>query len=837
MSRWAVVVGINAYDLPGASLQGAVSDAARTCRWLLDPAGGNVPPPQLLLGLHPTAATPTVDADCAQAFAQLRPLPCANKDQIVDLFHRVVQKSGGEGERLYVYYSGHGLQYEPTPGRFESAIVAPDCDALHPDRSITVTSILEYFEATGFLDQFFIFDACRNVPWKGRFEAGRISVGPPCDPPAAAPQQFVCLATSKGSIAAELRATGQEGGAFTEALLRGLAGDGTAKSFDLAAGRFVVRWNRLFEFVCRDVQSRRQTLPDGEQLVQVPRDEGSKRGANRTADPELWSVDVATASFPPVELKLRIEPGTAAAACSLVVDDLSDPLGRSELEPPATGTVSLQLPPRLYRVLPSSRSPSLRPTKPKGEVVELMSPGEVELRFEPQVPGAVAPGAGSGVAKSGVSGRPATLAVDPGDALIPWELLDASGGVVAARTGPAEIQTPPGVYRVRAALPESEPVESIVDLDAGELERLQLALPAPGEAVTRLATQVPFPSDRGRLQLSEALGWIAGVELSTTLALAATVAAAPGDPGFGHKLRAVGLLPVDQLLGADSDSGLVVTVGTEASESGLPGGASAIDELRAVRIGCWPVGAVPGQPRDALLLRGSAPAIAQWAAAGARGHVWLGIAAPDRAPVVFAVYVPKDRILSLVLQRRSNGDVCVYQFTPRRSDELAAALRHTRRLELAQRYMLRGRYDYPADPGQLLEDLADDPMAMLLAGYLWQRQGHHDLARRSAERLLERYPDWSDPHLICAEAAVASRDENTARVEYAAALRAGLPVFAGGFARLWQAATRRGLQHASPWCSSDVVGRRVPGLLWTALASISAASARRGDGTLGPGGR
>src|SRR5262249_43707342 len=159
---------------------------------------------------------------------------------------------GGEGERLYVYFSGHGLQYEVTPDRFESAIVAPDCDLMHPDRSLTISSILDYFEGTGFLDQFFFIDACRNVPWSGRFEAGRVATGPPCGPPAVAPQQFVCLATSKGKAAVELKAAGQEGGAFTDALARGLAGEGNAKAFDQETDRFIVRWNRLFEFVCAD---------------------------------------------------------------------------------------------------------------------------------------------------------------------------------------------------------------------------------------------------------------------------------------------------------------------------------------------------------------------------------------------------------------------------------------------------------------------------------------------------------------------------------------------------------------------------------------------------------
>lgn len=138
-----------------------------------------------------------------------------------------------------------------------------------------------------------------------------------------------------------------------------------------------------------------------------------------------------------------------------------------------------------------------------------------------------------------------------------------------------------------------------------------------------------------------------------------------------------------------------------------------------------------------------------------------------------------------------------------------------------QRYMLRGRYDYPLKPDDLFGERPDDPMGTLLAAYLWQRRGEQGRALELAARLIEHDPDWSDPHVIRAEA-LARRDEAAATDAYKQALNAGIPIFAGGLARLWQAVLRLNIQHPRRVALEHVVANRVSGVLWTAATSLPA---------------
>lgn len=825
-SRWAVVVGLNDYAIPGASLKGAARDAVRICQWLLDSAGGGVPQSQLILALHPVAC---ILGDPLDSLVNaLRPVPCPNKDAIVDLLIRIVQKSGGEGERLYVYFSGHGLQYEATPDRFESAIVAPDCDSLHPDRSLTVTSILEYFEATGFLDQFFFFDACRNVPWSGRFEAGRVSLGPPCNPPSVAPQQFVCLATSKGKAAVELNASGEEGGAFTDALLRGLEGQGTAKAFDQERDCFVVRWNRMFEYVCGEVQVVQRTLANGEKLVQVPRDEGSKRGANRTADPELWSVAAASATFPTATLSVRIVPPEAVAGCHITATDLYDgDAPPTEHHPPTTSPTLMPLAPRWYRVFP--KSTGFYYAKRSGLPVELMASREISLHLEPgfslheppPAPSAAPRGPTRGAPSRPQPTQPASLIIDPDDSLTPWELLDASGREVGRGVGYQTRSVKPGIYTLRCVTPESSPVETLIDLQAGG-ERLPVSIAAapPSAAVRNLAQRAGFFLEEGahhRIRLSEELGMVGNVELSTTLALAATVATFTRDPGFGHKLRNINLSSLPTEFPSGTKASIMVVFGAEELAPSSVALTPA-QELAAVRVAWWPSGSSPsfeGRPID---IRGAAPAIGQWFTFSQPGHGWLAIFAPGRAPILLNLFLPDRYVLTVIVHRFANGQIGIYLHSPRLGDASPHALQQARFLDLVQRYMLRGRYDYPAEPGDLLKNRPDDPVGALVAAYLSQRRGDQDRTLGLVTNLLERYPGWSDLHLIRGEA-LAQRDGSAAQQAYRQALNAGVPIFAGGLARLWQAVLRLNLEHPRRAALEQTVAARMPGVLWTAVTA------------------
>ena len=120
---------------------------------------------------------------------------------------------------MFFYYAGHGLA---------SRITFSDEDALVPadfvqglKEAISVQSILRYFQATQFRNQFFILDACRDL---GFDEAVLRQLEPrKPDPSKPAVQQFVFYATSPG-----LRAV--DNGTLTEVLLDGLSGKGRTRS-------------------------------------------------------------------------------------------------------------------------------------------------------------------------------------------------------------------------------------------------------------------------------------------------------------------------------------------------------------------------------------------------------------------------------------------------------------------------------------------------------------------------------------------------------------------------------------------------------------------------------
>jgi len=167
VANWAVVVGVDRYWSDAAHLKGAVRDALAMREWLLDPPGGDVPADnlQLVLAPGPNGAQPEADVEWA----------LGTKANIIVAINDLMQLSGGQGERLYFYFAGHGLTARVS-NRDESALLGTDFTSINTDNSIALRSLWEYFETTQFADQFFFVDACRNVPPWGEgaeFELGR----------------------------------------------------------------------------------------------------------------------------------------------------------------------------------------------------------------------------------------------------------------------------------------------------------------------------------------------------------------------------------------------------------------------------------------------------------------------------------------------------------------------------------------------------------------------------------------------------------------------------------------------------------------------------------------
>lgn len=242
MAHWAIVIGINDYWNPNANLRGAVPDAVELVRWLLDKKGGDVPAKNLFLLTRPTPPR-LPDGVTLPPLITRRD---ATKDDLIEVIDKLIEKSEGQGERLFFCFSGHGLINHQN-FTDEQALVMADFSPRRPDNAITLSSIRDFFGNTGFAEQFFFIDACRNMldvdaefrladfPFPGVPDAARLQNV----------SQYSLFATTPRLRAVELG----ERGAFTGLLLKGLRGAGKAKIYDNESEEYLVTVDRLFTYV------------------------------------------------------------------------------------------------------------------------------------------------------------------------------------------------------------------------------------------------------------------------------------------------------------------------------------------------------------------------------------------------------------------------------------------------------------------------------------------------------------------------------------------------------------------------------------------------------------
>jgi tetratricopeptide (TPR) repeat protein len=373
MADWALIIGINHYTARDACLKGAVRDALQMRDWLRDRAGVPKHNQLLLLGQSPEEPR----------------LPEAQTDPVTrrlteEFFETLIRRSGGEGERLFFYFSGHGLSARENYND-EDAIVLGDYAAPYTEgSSLGLSSIFQYFRATGFRDQFFFIDACRNIPFEGE---GRIGHVPPRtrDPGRPPVQQFRCFATSPGVRAREIGEAGAERGAFTEVLLDGLNGEGSAKQWDQDDEKYVVRWNDLFRYVGQTMECRKISVSDSaaQQLFQVPEQE-CIRGTGGDINPIL--AEFPDGSFDNEELRVHVDPAVAAQATMIEASDRGDVREQCLV---SAVPMTFLLPPRPYVV--SATAQDYRPEKKKWPV-SLYAPCDLTVRLLRDTAGSPGPG-------------------------------------------------------------------------------------------------------------------------------------------------------------------------------------------------------------------------------------------------------------------------------------------------------------------------------------------------------------------------------------------------------------------------------------------------------------
>ena len=153
---WAIVVGVRRY--PGISdLDGSENDADDFRKWLVDPAGGNVPPEQVRLILSSqfpdpsdaSNATPT-HAEVERAFEWLDDKAEENRQNGIG---RTV------GRRLYLYFSGHGYALTKDDAILLMANATPRRSGNH----IAAKLWAEWMYESGYFEEIALFmDCCRD---------------------------------------------------------------------------------------------------------------------------------------------------------------------------------------------------------------------------------------------------------------------------------------------------------------------------------------------------------------------------------------------------------------------------------------------------------------------------------------------------------------------------------------------------------------------------------------------------------------------------------------------------------------------------------------------------
>jgi uncharacterized caspase-like protein len=753
MANWAIVIGVNKYWTPKACLSAAVPDALRMREWLLDKDGGAVPRHNLFLLLSSNKAD--------EVPAGLDYLDATN-EMIVTVIDGVVKRSGGAGERLFFHYSGHGLSAWMNFSE-QDALVPTDFTPQFPTRSLSLSSILDYFKATQLRDQFFFIDACRNIPWEGDFRIGEMPWAKRREAGKSAVQQFVFYATSPGVKAAESNLAGQEQGAFTDTLLKGLKGHGRAKLWNYLGNEYLVRVNRLFEYLVGEMEKKRILVVDkpGAELFQVPR-LGGERGALSGSDPVLARFPAS--AIEQASLEVLVAPFSVEAQASVVVEREQVTVGKTG--PIESLPVSFALPPKEYVVQAEAveYEASRRP-------VDLYDSQQVTIELVPKQQADVTVVVRSGGESTPMSDerrwadfelaygqqfsdlmlRSPMLLVTTTDPNAPLEIASSDGKLIEIGQGWTSLEgLPAGFYRARVVLPEGRSVEKLVEYSKGfHVARLEVPEPVTSQVLeeainrelrNRSTFQLVFSVEGEERSKFEFRLWSRERDVSVPLLHWKT-----GSSAFREEIES--------------------------------------------------------------------------------GDYWLAIETLKQEPIVLALKLLPQRETIIIVEATAKAKrISQYSraLTEETEDAKADDADNVRRLDLAHRFYLNGRLDHALSFAQSLTDSpAIDPLAACLAGYLSLMMDLPEQVPSMARRLIESFPELADGYLLRAEYEEGQQNHEAAAEFYRAAAERGLPIVSEGLVKLLDGIARYEIEHPLKNLLVRMVKKRVRGMIWSAWSPAS----------------
>jgi Caspase domain len=776
---WAIVIGVDDYGDGPPRLYSAVDDAETFHEWVTSESGGGVPCENVRLLLGRAADGPEPDKE--------KPVP--TKDNVIAAINDVMVVSGGVGERLFFFFSGHGIT-ATYASREESALVLPGYDSRHPDQTLAVRSIAEFFETTQFADQFFFIDACRTALPPSKAEIGAWPIPRRRNPGQPPVQQFIFYATSPG-LTALAAPWPEELSAFTKVLMCGLKGEGSAKAWSWERNCYEVRWERLATYVKDEMELKRlpteraaDVPPDGWPF-QIPQDAGTRGVAKRDRDARLVSLPSRGVKPVVLTIELKADPSYDEAEVN-VLDANSEPVATALK---VTGTShQFTLPPKTYAVSATTIDERFgRLVAP----VELYDDCTTELKLGPG-----APDTGDGL--------DGTIEIRSPDPLAVADIRDETGQVRGVGRAGTEYKGPAGFYRVRHLGPEAEKAgeEQFVVLGGGQREPVELAAAAPDAHACALAKALGGGSEKDYVIPVPGAGPVAWAQPSTIIA--AGIGAALHAP---EALKGLGLeSPLAEL--GEHRSGVALYAVAGAGDS------AALENL-TIRV--WPSGVPVPEETTRLAPKKAGVAAVVTPTDEPQPH-WLSIEPPkDAEPTVVALPGLPGRLATVIAQVDPDR-VRLYQLHPVAGPAESSKPDRLRRVEHLERLLLGGRVD---GAETLAEEVAaearDDPFAGCLAGYVLLRLGRYERLGDLASDIVAVAPKLSDAFILRGEYEAHGQNLPAANQAFAEAVSAGVPAFGEGLTRLVEGLRVSGFNHPRGSLVRYIFQRHARGSMWAAF--------------------
>jgi hypothetical protein len=803
---YALVIGVDGYTEVGNNLQSAVDGAIKFCRWLLD---DGVPADNIVLLLSRGPTSPT-DGEIKNV---LKPDVITYEQPEVDSIInkkgicKIMRRSKGAGDRLFLYFSGHG--FSNCDYVQNDYLVGMDCIVGANPFPIVFNSVAAYFSKTDFNLQIFILDCCRD--WKEFVQypsvVGKCQTDVPHKDSNARVRQLFFWATASSMEANDFN------GVYTNKLLEGLRGQGPTVRWDDYKQRYLVRPELLEDYLEAEFAS-------NPNWHQTPRSFGDI--TRKTILTELPECSVKKVGL---TLPIRAAVAIPRGKVTLKDDNGYEPFSPQEVSLP--GTVVLPpVPPRRWHLIVEAHN--YRTYDKEIELYgDLADANARPITLEPLLNIAARPQSAPAAAEEMYrlkhtavirqearqevkppAGRSRLEVVSP-DELTTITLSDRAGRLLIGAVKEAERSNvvlfediKPGMYEARVELPGVKATEGAIRLSPEQAYIVQIA-PQPAEG-SRLADEVrqAVRIAHHRRDDCDFCGTLAKAMVAARTPALLTIASdaaarGAGEEDHAHWLERLGLK------GLPGGARCGLTVLLAADRGNRP---TARHFAAQVRLRFWQLDGVPG-PLAELSESSQISGLAEFSRVAQPGPYWLSAKLPDRNEVVYPVTLIDGFRTALVLHQESDAVVRIYQYVVSIDRDGPPTPALLRRLDQVENLLQNGQVSRAREivdpllaPGQRI-----DPMSGCFGAYLWatreRPEGHKELLdlitgtlKRISDHMVESYPTLSDCHVIrAAYETITGAEDARIRALYREALNCGLPNTSPWLARLAEGVQRLGI--------------------------------------------